>query len=307
MYRKLFIIILIFLSKNSLAQSQINYTTQAFYFTDTSFGQFSLLLNHLKEKQVIGIGEASHGIQEFYTTKYAMVKQLILHEQFKTLAFEMEENIAEKLNQFTSGNTEELSSTLKNYGLYNAEELGKLLTWIKQYNSTQLEKANKISIVGFDREEYWADPFSRDSLMAENFIKKYNQNKTIIWSHNSHLVKSNTWDVTNSGVKSMGNYLFKHFKDEYYVVALDAYSGRLNTIENGSIASFDFKLPKKLLPVQHENYILIYYNKENPLPYNLTNLSSNLEGNPQIFPTKMGLDIDALIFIKETTASKVFK
>lgn len=307
MHLKLFIISFIFLSKTSVAQIHSNFKAQELDISDTTISQYSFLVNHLKKKQIIAIGEASHGIQEFYTTKSSIIKHLILQEEFKTLAFEIDENVADKINKYINGKSEEVSSILKDYGLYNSEELFNFLLWIKQFNSSQIGNSNKIEIVGFDSEDYWPDPFTRDSLMADNFIRKYNGNKTIIWAHNSHIVKRNTWDVTKSGVKSMGNYLFNHYKDDYYVIALDTYCGKLNTIENGSIESFDFKLNKSLLPVEYINYILVYTNTERNLEYNLTNLSSNLQGNPQIFQTIIGLDFDALIFIKETTASKVLK
>jgi len=307
MYLKLLIITLIFIFNTSVAQIHSNFKIQELNLTDTSIEEYSILINQLKDKQIIAIGEASHGTQEFYITKSSIVRHLIQQERFRTLAFEMDEKIAEKINNYISGKSEEISSTLKNYGLYNSEELYNLLLWIKQFNNSQIENSHKISILGFDNEEYWSNPFTRDSLMSQNLINKINKNKTIVWSHNSHLVKTNTWDITNSGVKSTGNYLSNHFKDDYYVIALDTYSGSLNTIENGLIESFDFNLNKKLLPVNYMNYILIYNNNENPLEYNLTNLSSNLEGNPQIFPTIIGLDFDALIFIKETTASKILK
>jgi len=307
MYLKLFIITLVLLSKNSVAQFHSNFEVQELNIADTSIGQYSIVLNQLEDKQIIAIGEASHGTQEFYTAKSSIIRHLILHERFKTLAFEIDEKIAEQINQYTSGKSKEISSTLKNYGLYNSEELYNLLSWIKQYNSSQVGNSQKILIVGFDREEYWSNPFTRDSLMSQNFIKKTNKNKTIIWSHNSHLVKSNTWDITKSGVKAMGNYLSDHYKNDYYVIALDTHSGRLHTIENGLIESFDFNLDKKLLPVIYPNYILVHNNNEKPLEYNLTSLSSNLKGNPQISPTIIGLDIDALIFIKETTASIILK
>jgi len=307
MYLKLFIISLIFLSQTSLAQFNSNFKVQELSITDTSTRQYSILFNQLEDKQIIAIGEASHGTQEFYSVKSTIIKNLVQHEKFTTLALEMDENMAEKLNQYTSGNLEEISSILKNYGLYNSQELNSLITWIKQYNSTQSDSLNKISIIGFDNHDYWNYPYNRDSLMFENFDSKRNEAKTIIWAHNSHIIKGSTWDTTNSGVKSMGQYLDKRYKDDYYVLVLDTYSGRLNTIENGLIESFDFTIDKELLPVNFANYILVSNGNQHPLKYNLTNLSSNAKGNPRLFPIIIDLDIDALIFIKETTPSIVLK
>src|SRR5690606_14698637 len=98
MYLKLLIITLIFISNTSVAQIHSNFKIQELNLTDTSIEEYSILINQLKDKQIIAIGEASHGTQEFYITKSSIVRHLIQQERFGTLAFEMDEKIAEQIN-----------------------------------------------------------------------------------------------------------------------------------------------------------------------------------------------------------------
>lgn len=272
---------------------------------DTSINQYGFLKSYIKDKSIVGLGEASHGTQEFYITKALISKYLISQENFTTLAFEMDEKVAEKINKYVYGEKEDILSVLKQYGLNNSNELMNLFVWIKKFNDVQKDKSKMISIIGFDSQAYWPDPFVRDSLMAQNLISKLNQNKCILWAHNSHLIKSTTWDITNSGIRAMGNYIYDNFKNSYYMIAFDTCMGNLNTVENGDIKSYNFRLEKTLLNQEVSNYFIAFNN--NQYKYNITNLSSNLEGNPQLSPSILGLDIDALVFIKETTASKILK
>lgn len=290
-------------SNKSSGQDYSKADFRAITISDTSISQFRFLAHYIKDKKVVDLGEASHGTQEFYTAKALISKYLITHERFTTIAFEMDEKIAEKINSYVSGGNENITDILKQYGLYNASELLALIEWLKAYNQRQI--GNTVSIIGFDSEDYWADPLSRDSLMAENLIQKLGVDKTIIWAHNSHLIKSDTWDVTNSGIRSMGNYIADYCKNDYYLLALDTYFGSLNTIENGRITAYEFKLEKAML--NDISNFFIDFNGKKALKYNLTHLSSNNEGDPQDFRILLGVDIDALLFIKNTSASKVLK
>ncbi len=270
---------------------------------DSTKHQFDFLSGYIFNKTVIGLGEASHGTEEFYRIKSALCKYLILEANFKVLALEIDEKVTEEINRYTQGKSHIIKPILQQYGLYSSEELHKLLQWIKSYNHEQKNSANRITIIGFDSEDYWSDPFSRDSLMAENFLSKISDQKCILWAHNAHLVKSNTWDTSNTGIKAMGNYLADKFGNAYYMIALDTEQGTLNTIENGRLEPYDFILEKTLLD-NSPNFFIAFNSVDEASQYELTNLSSNQQGNPQLVPTILGKDIDALIFIKETTASK---
>ncbi|GAA3991972.1 erythromycin esterase family protein [Mucilaginibacter dorajii] len=53
----------------------------------------------------------------------------------------------------------------------------------------------------------------RDSVMSENVRYLSANDKTIVWAHNAHVIRSEP--------RYMGNYLNQYFKNRYYVVATD--------------------------------------------------------------------------------------
>jgi erythromycin esterase-like protein len=189
-------------------------------------------------------------------------------------------------------------------GLYNSIELKELLEWVKTYNSKQIHDGSKVYIIGFDSKEFWPRPFERDSLMADNLLQKSPKQKCIIWAHNSHLIKSNTWDVTNSNVKAMGNYLSNNLNEKYYFIALDTKKGAFNVIEDGGLKEYSFEMNKKSLHEELDNFFVGFKNYSLANIYDLTHINSNWQGPPQTTPSKLAVDFDALIFVKKTSASK---
>ncbi|TJZ53322.1 erythromycin esterase family protein [Sphingobacterium olei] len=266
--------------------------------------QFSFISNYLKDISHVGLGEASHGTQEFYIAKSMLIKYLVNNLNFKIIAFEMDEHVAKDLNNFVIGGVADISTTLKNYGLYNSIELKELLEWVKTYNSKQIQDKSKVNIIGFDNKEFWPRPFERDSLMADNLLQKSPKQKCIIWAHNSHLIKSNTWDVTNSNVKAMGNYLSNNLNEKYYFIAFDTKKGSFNVIEDGDLKEYGFEMNKKSLHEELDNFFVGFKNYSLTNIYDLTHINSNWQGPPQTAPSKLGVDFDALIFVNKTSAAK---
>jgi erythromycin esterase-like protein len=82
----------------------------------TDVDQFSFISNYLKDISHVGLGEASHGTQEFYIAKSMLIKYLVNNLNFKIIAFEMDEQIAKDLNNFVIGGVADISTTLKDYG-----------------------------------------------------------------------------------------------------------------------------------------------------------------------------------------------
>lgn len=281
---------------------------------EKSYSSFGFLKDELQGVNYLALGEASHGTEEFYRVKSTMVKHLVRQLKFKVLAFEMEETVAAELNNYVEGHEVDAKAKLKSYGLYNSQSLLDLLKWMRQYNQDfKVQAADKLKIIGFDSQAYWGDPFARDSLMAKGLIAWVKDSlsvdhKIMIWSHNTHLVRSNTWDVTNSGIKSMGNLLAKVWGDAYYFLAFDTNQGSFNVVEDG-LKAYEFKQHKNLKIPTNRFFFLSYKNKPlgASIHYPLTTLFSNWQGEPEPSPAKPGIDFDGLIYIHETTASKIIR
>ncbi|MCF0050485.1 erythromycin esterase family protein [Dyadobacter sp. LJ53] len=271
--------------------------------------ELSFLSEEIKNKTIIGLGEASHGTQEFYFQKRRIIKYLVSRENFRIIAFESPVNYIEPVNRYVQTGQGNLKDILGTMALYNTSEIFKLFEWLKMYNETQ-SGTEKVKVVGFDHEGYWNDPFTRDEFMAGDFIKAQDsaRQKSILWSHNLHLAK----DTTMAQYKAMGYHLRKHYGAHYYAVGFDTYSGSVSVLNNGQFESHDFQGKENTLSatfskVKFPAFFIDF--REAPKPMintanTITNLLSNWQ-EPKPLPIIPGLDFDAMIFIRNTTASRM--
>lgn len=269
------------------------------------------LSKELKNRRIIGLGEASHGTQEFYYQKRRIVQHLVSKDNFKIIGFECPQTSIEPINQYIQNASGNLSEMLKPMGLYNSDEMYKLCQWLLVYNKKE-SSDNKVRLIGFDSEEYWGNPLMRDQLMAENFTKtlKVRNHKTILWSHNLHLAK----DTTMANYKAMGWYLKKEFGNQYYVIGFDTYKGNVNVLNNGKLEKHHFEgnentFSSIFAKAKFPAFFIDFLKTPNPL-INTTNSITNIYSKwqePKPLPIIPGSDFDGIIFIRETTASNDIK
>jgi erythromycin esterase-like protein len=292
---------------NALAQvDTLNWINKhAHELSDLSF-----LKRDLKGKQIVGLGEASHGTHEFYTEKARIIRYLIEKCDFRTVSFEVPDSIMMQIDSFVQTGQGDLKKTMKGMGLYGAEEIYQLFLTLRDYNkSSAAEK--RVKLIGFDKPEYWSDPISRDRFMAENFIKVVSDQatKTIIWAHNVHLPKD-----TTAKYWSLGGFVAKHFGDRYFALALDTYQGSVNVLNNREFEAHTFEtnahtLSAVMAKAQAKSFYLKFDAKKDPFKGGIayiTNIYSNWN-DPKPIPMRPGIDFDAILFIKNTSPSKELK
>lgn len=74
---------------------------------------------------------------------------------------------------------------------------------------------------------YRDEEMKNNILWIQNYEKKYyNNDKVMLWAHNSHITKE------ENTVYYMGNLLSKELGNHYYAIGFDFYSGRFNTADN---------------------------------------------------------------------------
>ncbi|OXA93751.1 erythromycin esterase family protein [Flavobacterium hercynium] len=276
--------------------------------SSNDFSDLKFLSKVLKDKHIVGLGEASHGTHEFYLQKSRIIEYLIKEENYKTLALEATSASIESLNKFILNGDGDIKTMLKSMGLYNSKEMYDLCVWIMNYNKTKTNN-DKFRLVGIDHEDYWADPYTRDKLMAENFIAQnsISHRKTIIWSHNLHIAK----DTTMAEFKALGYYINQEFGNKFYAIGFDTYKGNVNVLDNeGQLEKHDFEgsegtFSSLFAKVKYQLFFIDFTIANNPLKNEvnkITNLYSNWK-TPTPLPVKLGSDFDGLIFIRKTTAS----
>lgn len=268
----------------------------------------SFLSRELRGKTVVGLGEASHGTREFYLQKGRIIERLITKEDFKLLSFEFASSFIAPINQYLQSGQGDLKELMRPMALYNTEEIYRLFQWISEYNKNKSTK-NKVVLTGFDNEDFWGNPLTRDKFMAENIIKSHElkKRKTIIWTHNVHIAK----DTTMAKFPTMGLYLKKHFGKKFYAVGFDTYQGSVNVLNQSrffEMHTFEGKqntLSDIFAKAKYEAFYLSFTTKPSPFTGTtsfITNIFSNWQELTPL-PIRPGVDFDGMVFIRNTSAS----
>lgn len=262
----------------------------------------------LTQNTLIGLGEASHGTEEFFREKNRIVKFLIENQNYTKVGIEFSNQYLESINDYVTTGRGNLKSIMHDFSLYKTKAFYDLFEWIKKYNETV--KKNKIEVFGFDDVDF-TDPFTRDSLMAINVINRQKQAnaKIILWGHNLHLAKDKL-----SGYKAMGYYLNKQYHNNYFNIAFDTYEGSVNTISLNQDETIDINSNTLLTPVNNFSAMFskvkydkfyICFKDDNPL-IGIKNTFTNIWADwrePFSILTKFDSDFNAVIFMRKTSAS----
>ena len=160
---------------------------------------------------------------------------------------------------------------------------------------------------------------SRDQYMAQNifnYLIETADTKIVLWAHNGHLAKS---------YRSLGSYLKKELKDDYYVIAFDFYKGKFQAFDldekkwmeqemgeapAGHISSYFLQagLENAFLdftsPIKNKN-IYNWLNEKEIGIYGIgSTFSKKNKPSYYIGSARFNRSFDAVIFIKETTSAK---
>ncbi|QKJ31543.1 erythromycin esterase family protein [Mucilaginibacter mali] len=105
----------------------------------------------LKDKTIIGIGEATHGTHEFFTMKHRMLQFLVKEMSIKTFVIEGDMAGTEYMNNYVLNSKGDLNAGIYGMGLgvWMRQEFVDMVNWVKAYNATQTPE-NKVRFYGCD-------------------------------------------------------------------------------------------------------------------------------------------------------------
>jgi erythromycin esterase-like protein len=113
--------------------------------------QFDFLNEKLKNIEVIGLGEATHGTKEFFELKNNMFKYLVEKQDVKLFGIEANFAACYDINKYVltgEGNAKE--ALFKNgYWVWQSQEILDLIEWMKTYNTTKSNN-EKVQFYGYD-------------------------------------------------------------------------------------------------------------------------------------------------------------
>jgi erythromycin esterase len=258
---------------------------------DSSFNDINFLQETLKSKEIIALGEVTHGTAEVFNYKDRLARFLITNLGYRAIAFEADFLAIEHIDNYITGKTD---SIIPAAGTAIRMTNNSMIEWLKRYNRDKIA-SDKVHVYGLELRNYTnifnkmlatfpdldssdkglmsaylAKPFNskitkeevkavkaivlklqalplsdinrqyvemleqlnntdtkrgyRDSYMAKNaeWIKeRAKHRKLIVWAHNGHLKKTESYNYP-----TLGTQLDKKFGPKYYVIGTDFNSGK---------------------------------------------------------------------------------
>ena len=136
---------------------------------DADFSDLAKLKPILKDKSIIGIGEATHGTHEFFVFKHRMLEFLVKEMGVKIFVIEDDFAGTQIANDYVNGKGD-IQTALNGigFGIWRTQEFIDMLNWVKTYNATQAPE-NKVRYFGCDMQwGYQAMQMLKDKLTPVN-------------------------------------------------------------------------------------------------------------------------------------------
>lgn len=124
----------------------LNTTNPSLPINDLAF------LGNLDNAKVVGMGETTHGTQEFFQMKHRIFKYLVEKQGFRYLAFEYDLGGCMALNEMIQSGQGDIKTWMSQqmyFWTWRTEEVLQLFLWMQDYNRNK-PHAEKVHLVGVD-------------------------------------------------------------------------------------------------------------------------------------------------------------
>lgn len=113
------------------------------------FDDMEPLKEVLKDKQIVAMGEATHGTSDFFKMKHRMFEFLVEEMGFRVFAIEGEFGAAQVINDYILNGTGSARDGLMamDFWTWNTEEVVEMIEWMREFNKNN---ERKIKFYGFD-------------------------------------------------------------------------------------------------------------------------------------------------------------
>ncbi len=220
----IFLIIITIIKKDNIFTTNIKdlvkfYKDNSIEFSEIS--DLSDLIDEIKRKKIVLLGESTHGTSDFYNLRLELSKNLIETGDFNFVAIEGDWGAIYKLNLFVNQNKSEKKDFNKNsdlievYNILNRyylwprwiwvnKETANFILWLKNYNLKQPD-SKKVGIYGFDLYGY-----QKSNDMLKFFFKKYFSEKFINFSSDLDCIYKNSENCVQK-LDNIINFLQERF------------------------------------------------------------------------------------------------
>ena len=114
---------------------------------DSNFSDLHFLKQTLENRDIVSLGEATHGTKEFFLYKVRLTQFLVSELGFKAIAFESDFSTVQKLDDFINDKVEKLDAGYGGFPL--TPETRGMLSWLRKYNQTQAIK-DRVHLYGME-------------------------------------------------------------------------------------------------------------------------------------------------------------
>lgn len=129
---------------------------------------FQVLDSEFKKSKIIGLGEATHGTEEFSQLKYRLFRYLVEFQGVNALAFEIEYWKSLMIEKYIVSGVGDIDSITGSFSwIVRTENLLALIKWMREYNNGK-PYDRMIHFIGIDNQ---ADIFYIDDL--EKYLSEY--------------------------------------------------------------------------------------------------------------------------------------
>jgi len=128
---------------------------------ESGFEDLQFLKPILKDVKVVGVGEATHGTQDFFKMKHRFLEFLVTEMDFRVFAIEASYAACLDINNYVLNGVGTKEEVLAGQGFWtwDTQEVLDMIEWIKDYNTT-VNNEGKVSFWGVDMQSL-KHPFER--------------------------------------------------------------------------------------------------------------------------------------------------
>lgn len=197
--------------------------------SENGFEDLMPLQEILKDKKIVGMGEATHGTAEFFQMKHRVFEFLVEEMGYRAFGIEAQFGGSQVVNDYILHGEGSVDDSLKAMGFWtwNTEEVADMIEWMRQFN-LKAKSDDKIRFYGFDMQgiEYSlkyilnylesVDPDSLDdykigSKLAIN--KFYQPNKGSV-----NILNRDIDNIYNEMTKNRDTYIKNSSIEEYELI-----------------------------------------------------------------------------------------
>jgi erythromycin esterase len=117
----------------------------------SGFGDLAPLKEVLRDVQVVGLGEATHGTREFFQIRHRLLEFLVMEMGFTVLAVEGSYSALMNVNDYVLHGKGERGRVLaeQEFWILDTEEVAGMIDWMRSYNQTVPDE-RKVKFFGID-------------------------------------------------------------------------------------------------------------------------------------------------------------